>query len=337
MADPTAIGARTGMGDPIDNLRQISNGMRVLKIGHAQDVALLERSDIVFDALETGPDLENFLPLAPYAPRIQALWYCATASAVGLERLDHLESITANSAWLGFDFRQLERLKSLSCADVSAIPARFLNHPHLEVLDCGEGKIESMQLLGDAVSMRHLRLNACKVKSLEGIGSMPALRELRLTEARVLNDIDGLKACSHLQCLVIEPARQVTRVDALRSLHALRVLYVSAPAAVLTDVDWIAQAPALRCAFLDVPLERIDWERLADHPSIYSLSLRVPTTGMTDSEAAIARVFEAHGRVVKEVKRYTKVVQVELEPPANLPAPLPLSHYMQRFGSLPPN
>jgi len=319
-----------------DNIRQISNGLRILKISRPEEVEFLGRKDLVFDALETGPAIENFTPFVKFAPRIKALWYCDTQSAVGLEQLDKIESITAHSAWRNFDFRLLKNLKYLRCHDASATQAKFLNHPGLEVLDCGEGKIESMELLRDATALRHFRPNACKVKSLEGIQTMQSLVELRLSQAKVLNNIDSLAACTNLQVLEMEPCKKLTDVSVIRALHALRVLYVSAPTARFTDLDWLAQSSMLRCAFIDVPLDGIDWEIVASHPSLYSLSVQVPTGGLRLAQGEIAKILESKGRIVKEISIYTKVIEIELEPVATTLAPLSLEQYRQAFGNLPP-
>jgi hypothetical protein len=318
----------------------LGSGLRVLQIKSPEDVRLLADPDLAFDAVEVGARLQNFEALAEFAPRIKALWHCSVPSVTGLEKLQAIESI--NSSHDGeqrFDYRLLKTLKTFVCYDGSTIPAKYLNHPVLELLNLGHCKVESFQVLSDATRLRQVRLSACKVRSLDGVQALQALRELRLPEARTLVDIGAISHCVGLEVLEISEAKKLLDLTPITSLHKLRLLFVSAPAAAFDDVQWLSGMPDLRCASIHVPTARIDWAVFGAHPRLYDIAIHSVPGGLTETDAQITSQLEAAGRKVLKLTRFRAGpgIRVELEPVAGTVDPLPSLNYQNFLGQVPPN
>lgn len=318
----------------------LANGLRLLQIKTQEDVRLLEDDELVFDAVEIGPSVQDFEAFAEFAARIKALWHCSVPSTAGLEKLQGVESI--NSSQYGeqrFDYRLLKNLKTFVCRDGSKIPAKYLNHPGLELLNLGHCKVESFKLLSDATHLRQLCLAACNVKSLDGIESLSALRELRLLDTRPLVDIAAVTECPGLEALEIAGTKKLLDVSSIQALHRLKVLFLRAPGAAFEELQWLSDMPTLRCAVLQVPTTRIDWGVFANHPRLYDFFILSVPGGLTETDVEIASQLEAAGRKVVKLTRIKSgpAIRVELEPVAGTLDPLPNTHYQDLLGRVPPN
>lgn len=322
------------------NLRLLPNGLRVLQLKSLDDLKLLETAGLQFDAVETKSEINDYSGLAKYADQVKALWHCSSPSVAGLEGLQAVEYI--NSSHDGeqrFDYRLLKNLKTFVCRDGSVIPAKYLNHPRVELLDVGHCKIESFRNLSDATRLRQLRLTSCKVKSLEGIGALLAMRELRLLDAKQLVDIGAIAECLSLEALEITGAKKLSDVSAVQALRRLKVLFLRAPGSAFEELRWLSGMPELRCAVLEVPVKRIDWDVFANHPRLYDYFILSAPGGLVETDAEIASHLEAAGRKVVKLTRIKAgpAIRVELEPVVGTLDPLPNTHYQDFLGRVPPN
>jgi len=328
------------MNQPSDHVRLLANGLRVLQLNSSDELKMLGTAELEFDAVEAGSAINDYTGLAEYADRVKALWHCRSPSVTGLECLQAIESV--NSSHDGeqrFDYRLLKNLKTFICRDGTVIPAKYLNHPSIELLDIGHCKIESFRDLSAATRLRQLRLTACKVKSLEGIGALQAMRELRLLDGRQLVDIEEVSACPSLEVLEITGAKNLLDVSSVQALGRLKLLFLRTPGAALEELRWLSGMPELRCAVLEVPVKRIDWSVFANHPRLYDFFILSVPGGLVETDAEIASQLETSGRKVVKLTRIKAgpAIRVELEPVAGTVDPLPNTHYQDFLGRVPPN
>ena len=308
------------------------DGTRALSLRRPEQAALLVRDDVLFDLLILSVGFENFEPLVPYAHRVKALSTFGNPSAEGLVQLQALERLRSFS--LKFDYRQLPNLIRFDTRDASVIPAKFLNHPNIERLDVAECRIEKLTALGDMARLRQLRLVATKTKSLDGVERLPALRELRLYHARALVDISALAACADLRIFTVEDSKKLADISAIRGLRQLQLLMVYSSQARLTDIDWLADMPHLRCLVLGAGVDKIDWGVVARHPTLYDIFFCATPESLVQSDDVIREHCRAAGRAVTSIQRYPKMpgIRVQLEPPAGLEKPLSILHYQHQLN-----
>jgi hypothetical protein len=294
---------------------------RLLRLEALDEVALNALAAGDFDGVEVTADFGGFEPLAPWQSNIRWLFAPQPTSADGLALLESLERISFVGSQLGYDFdyRRLPRLRVLECGSAAKIPAKYLDHPHLEVLDIAGGNLKDFSALPHATALRAVLLEGCKTKSLAGIGALTPLRELRLLDARSLVDLSEMAALQALEVLVITAAVKLLDTSAIQQLPRLRCLHVEAKTASVADLGFVAAMPGLEILNLWAPVERIDWPALASHPNLCQIGLQLAPGQQFDADDVIRDRFAAAARTVRTLTKFSGAspqIKLELDPPA---------------------
>jgi hypothetical protein len=311
---------------------------RLLRLDALDDTAKQLLSAGGFDGVEVTRDFGGLEQLAPWQQQVRWLFAPQAASSEGLQTLTSLERITFVGSQSGypFDYRLLPKLRVIECGSAGEIKVKLLNHPRLERLELAGGDVKDFAALAQATALQAVLLDGCKTKTLKGVGVMRELRELRLLESRSLSDISALAELPALEILVITAAARLAEVSAITQLGALRCLHVEAKTASLADLDFIAAMPQLEVLQLWVPVQRVDWARVAAHPGLCEIGLQLPPGQQFDDDASITAAFAAARRTVRKLTRFSGAspqIKLELDPaPGRQPGP-PLGNNLRRLLS----
>lgn len=292
---------------------------------------------IPFDGLDVGEGVGSFECLVPFSQKIKWLHAPAVASSLGLDKLQFIERIIyiSHVPVPPVDYSLLPRLKSLRCNIAELIPAKYLNHPHVERMDIEGIKATDMKFLSDAKNLGALRIVKSPIKSLDGIDNLSNLRELRLILIRALNDISRLSNLTQLEILEFDKTPNVIDISPVYELRNLRYLFIDASKAKQNNLNWIRNMPSLECAGIWVETEVIDWNVFAEHPRLYDIIFYTTKNFVAESDEEIIAVLTASGRHVNKLTRFPKAAfpafRIEFVPPQDIVNPKPQHTYQNHL------
>lgn len=222
-----------------------------------------------------GVDWHSYEPLLPYANNIKWLRVSlGPDSSKGLDMLTGLEKLALNDyPKPAPDFRKLPNLRELEVLWDISRKSSYLANSNLESLSVDKLGDSDLTAFEELTKLRQFKILQGSLKSLKGIDKLHSLLSLNLILLRRFNDLSELKHAKSLEVLETDSLPNLLEVDAIKELSNLKRLELDAPKATIDNLDWIGSMPKLEKLMLSVMAKSINWQIIANHPSLTWLSI----------------------------------------------------------------
>lgn len=268
----------------------------------AASEAALAENDVYW--VSPGAGLGSLGVLQPYAHKIRGLR--SPSEELSLEDIDllpGLEQIHLHKAPPAHgDYRKLPRLRNFRCLDAEKLNPQWLNNPALRRVELRRPrKLKTLNALDGWQGLESLILSGAPLTSLEGLAPFQALRELRLAHCLSLTDLGALAQAPSIEMLEICKTPKVQNFEPIAGLNRLRWTFIYSRGGTLASYETFKHWAELQSASVLLPAGHVDFETLAQHPTVAELVLYTQPGFQLPGEDELRRALQTQGRRVRSV------------------------------------